>query len=166
MIRNLLDLPLSATALRHTYLRVLYPLLAHTQLKHPPHYKRDELLRLLSMMTSDGGMTHFGTVDETTKRLVARCVKVNWLSEDVEAASGNETVAKKLLGVELPSAMASSLSVVEVAAHKEKPGVQTPSRREDSMREEKDGLLSTTANGNDNDGLGTEKSPFEVEGEA
>ncbi|KAL8797546.1 MAG: hypothetical protein Q9195_000363 [Heterodermia aff. obscurata] len=168
MIRNLLDLPLSATALRHTYLRVLYPLLAHTQLKHPPHYKRDELLRLLSMMTSDGGsMTHFGAVDETTKRLVARCVKVKWLAEDIEAAmSGNETVAKKLLGVELPGAMASSLSVVEVAAHKEKPGVQTPSRREDSMKEEKDGLLlspTTAANGNE---LGAEKSPFEVEGEA
>ena len=112
-------------------------------------------------------MTHFGAVDETTKRLVARCVKVDWLREDVETASGKETVAKKLLGVELPGAMASSLSVVEVAAHKEKPGVQTPSRREDSMREEKDGLLSTTSNGNDNnDGLGAEKSPFEVEGEA
>ena len=111
-------------------------------------------------------MTHFGAVDETTKRLVARCVKVKWLAEDVEAAavaSGNETVAKKLLGVELPGAMASTLSVVEVAAHKEKPGVQTPSRREDSMREGKDGLqLSTTAK----DGLGAEKSPFEAEGEA
>ena len=122
-------------------------------------------------------MTHFGAVDETTKRLVARCVKVKWLEEQVEAAaSGNETVAKKLLGVELPGAMASSLSVVEVAAHKEKPGVQTPSRREDSMREGKEGLLSApttttttttrTANGNDNDSRGAEKSPFEVEGEA
>ncbi|KAG7009038.1 cell surface mannoprotein [Physcia stellaris] len=143
MIRNLLDLPLSSTSLRHTYLRVLYPLLAHTQLKHPPHYKRDEILRLLSMMTSDGGTTHFGAVDETTKRLVARCVKVKWLQEDAEAGNGgpgNELVAKKLLGVELPSAMASALSVVEVAAHKEKPGVQTPSRR--------DGLLPATSTEN------------------
>ena len=130
MIRNLLDLPLSATALRHTYLRVLYPLIAHTQLKHPPHYKRDELLRLLSMMASDGGMTHFGAVDETTKRLVARCVKVKWLQED-EEANESETghVAKKFLGVDLPSAMTSSVSVIEVAAHKEKPGVKTPSRK-------------------------------------
>ena len=114
-------------------------------------------------------MTHFGAVDETTKRLVARCVKVKWLEEQVEssAASGNETVAKKLLGVELPGAMASSLSVVEVAAHKEKPGVQTPSRREDSMREGKEGLLSAPpANGNDNESQGAEKSPFEVEDEA
>lgn len=164
MIRNLLDLPLSSTALRHTYLRVLYPLLAHTQLKHPPHYKREELLRLLSMMTSDGGMTHFGAVDETTKRLVARCVKVKWLKEDAEASNGgpgNEMVAKKLLGVELPSAMASSLSMVEVAAQKEKPGVQTPSR--------KDGLLpaTSTENGTDNgQAAGEGKSPFDVEGEA
>lgn len=158
MIRNLLDLPPSSTALRHTYLRVLYPLLAHTQLKHPPHYKRDEILRLLSMMTSDGGMTHFGAVDETTKRLVARCAKVKWLRED-------EVAAGKFLGVEMPGAMASSVSVVEVAAHTEKPGVQTPSRKEDSMREEwggGNGLLPSarTAVGE------VRRSPSEVEGEA
>ena len=162
MIRNLLDLPLSSTALRHTYLRVLYPLLAHTQLKHAPHYKRDEILRLLSMMSSDGGnMTHFGAVDETTKRLVARCAKVKWLREE-------EVGAGKFLGVEMPSAMASSVSVVEVAAHTEKPGVLTPSRKEDSMREERaaeNGLIPTAKNAV-GEVLRAERSPFEVEGEA
>lgn len=89
LIRNLLDLPEEATALRHTYLRVLYPLLAHTQLQNPPHYKRHELRRLLSDLVrgqvSYGSdpehekILHFEDVDETTRRLVARCATVSWL---------------------------------------------------------------------------------------
>ena len=104
LIRNLLDLPEEAIALRHTYLRVLYPLLAHTQLKYPPHYKRDELRRMLDVLvpglftigldqdSEDSGdtdeeeenrkwriMTHFNDIDATTKRLVTRCASVEWL---------------------------------------------------------------------------------------
>jgi hypothetical protein len=102
LIRNLLDLPEEALALRHTYLRVLYPLLAHTQLKYPPHYKRDELKRLLGILVhsqfpgaeEDGErILHFGDVDETTKRLVARCGKVEWLRDpepDILAESPKE----------------------------------------------------------------------------
>ena len=163
IIRNLLDLPLTASALRHTYLRVLYPLLAHTQLNQSPHYKRDEVLRLLNMMVSEGGagVSHFGAVDETTKRLVGRCVKVKWLREEIESpvpAGSNGIAAKKLLGVEQPGAMASSLSMVEVAAQKERPGVRTERRSE-------------TEGGGTNglgvvEGVGVERSPFAVEGEA
>ena len=114
------------------------------------------------MMTSDGGMTHFGAVDETTKRLVARCAKVKWLKEDIESSNGSPVVAKKLLEIEMPSAMTSSVSVVEVAAHKEKPGVQTPSRRDEFRKEEREALIPPT--GGSANGAG--KSPFEVEGEA
>ncbi|KAI4165124.1 MAG: hypothetical protein LQ342_001401 [Letrouitia transgressa] len=184
MIRNLLDLPFSATALRHTYLRVLYPLLAHTQLKHPPHYKRDELLRLLTMMTSTGGAMehHFGAVDETTKRLVGRCVGVPWLREEVEgeeegSGSGSEQQAKKkkkkLLDVALAAGMASALSVVEVTTQKEKPGVQTPSLGRKAHDHE-----DVDASGGKSGGDAAEaeisqvvvvpppeKSPFEVDGD-
>lgn len=89
LIRNLLDLPEEASALRHTYLRVLYPLLAHTQLRLPPYYKRDELRRLLNILgrgqVSYGSQAeqekilHFEDVDETTRRLVGRCATVDWL---------------------------------------------------------------------------------------
>lgn len=92
LIRNLLDLPEEASALRHTYLRVLYPLLAHTQLRNPPHYKRDGLRGLLSVLVrgqvSYGSdpehekIMHFEEVDETTRRLVARCAAVDWLRND------------------------------------------------------------------------------------
>ncbi|MCJ1435446.1 hypothetical protein MMC27_004819 [Xylographa pallens] len=183
MIRNLLDLPLTSSALRHTYLRVLYPLLAHTQLRNPEcHYKREELLKLLYMMTgsSGAGMMHFGGVDETTKRLVSRCVQVPWL-RDAEEQQEKE-LSKKFLGIGINArAGESSLSVMEVASHKEKPGVQTPSRGRDegnvaamkdsgiAIRDTIDhGLGNGVSLGNDRDGngLGELKSPFEVEGEA
>ncbi len=77
------------------------------------------------MMAEDDNH-HFGAVDETTKRLVGRCRRVGWL-EDEEAPGLSPTwVKQRFLGVDLPSAMESSLSVVEVTTQREKPGVKTP----------------------------------------
>ena len=123
MIRNLLDLPDESESLRHTYLRVLYPLLAHTQLRHPPHYKREEILKLLHVL-SVVPSAHFKPLDETTARLVARCLKVPWLQErDSSAKEG-------LLGISHRGAAAeSTLSVMEMAGANEKPGILTPSRK-------------------------------------
>lgn len=139
IIRNLLDLPLSATALRHTYLRVLYPLLAHTQLKNPDgHYKREELLKLLYLMTGHGGasVAHFGAVDETTKRLVSRCIQVKWLqAADKEQQQQDKEAIMNPRGISMHhQAGASSLSVLEVTAYTEKPGVQTPSRAKERTK--------------------------------
>lgn len=190
LIRNLLDLPEEASALRHTYLRVLYPLLAHTQLRYPPHYKREEVKRLLNIMVRGqfsgddedcARIAHFEEVDETTKRLVLRCSNVEWLQdsepesrvsspelkdgadkshptisntgdgagEEDEASTTTTPVsggsptsprrgtastlhpreAHESLGMGLETARSSSVSVLEVASHKEKPGVMTPSRK-------------------------------------
>jgi hypothetical protein len=127
IIRNLLDLPNELMALRHTYLRVLYPLLAHTQLNDPPHYKRDEILRVLRILVGSGS-AHFAPADETTLRLVDRVSKVSWLEE--EKKSGEAEVARKFLGISLSeSQTASSVSVGDIAAVTEKPGVKTPSRK-------------------------------------
>lgn len=126
IIRNLLDLPNELISLRHTYLRVLYPLLAYTQLSQPPHYKRNEIIKVLSLL---GGSTnvHFAPADETTVRLVERVAQVSWL-RDEETNEGE--VARKLLGISLSASQAaSSVSVIDVAAVMEKPGVQTPSRK-------------------------------------
>lgn len=133
IIRNLLDLPDDTMALRHTYLRVLYPLLAHTQLSHPPHYKREEIHKVLQILGGEGNF-HFAPADETTLRLVDRVSKVRWLNE-----TGESEIAKKFLGISLShSQTASSVSVVDVAAVMEKPGVKTPSRSKtgDPMTEE------------------------------
>jgi len=82
-------------------------------------------------------------------------VRVKWLREEAgenEAEKHNGAVARKLLGVEQAGAMASALSVVEVAAQRERPGVQTLSRKE--------------AGGPAAEGIAVERSPFEVEREA
>lgn len=128
IIRNLLDLPNELMSLRHTYLRVLYPLLAHTQLRHPPHYKREEILRLLRILGGSGS-AHFAPADETTVRLVARVSKVTWLGEE---SLGSAEVAHRYLGISMSqSQTASCVSVGDIAAVKERPGVKTPSRKTD-----------------------------------
>ncbi|KIW43129.1 uncharacterized protein PV06_04269 [Exophiala oligosperma] len=181
LIRNLLDLPEEASSLRHTYLRVLYPLLEHTQLQSPPYYKREEIRKLLVVL--GGGQLleqgdgqdyqhhwgHFEAVDETTKRLVKRCEGVSWLTDPeteppAQAESPTSDVASDIsspaspikgkppalpaprklkkrnsskastltigqyLTPHLEGARKSSLSMMEVAAQREKPGVITPSR--------------------------------------
>ena len=181
LIRNLLDLPEEASALRHTYLRVLYPLLEHTQLQQPPHYKRSEILKLLTVLSgaqiseqpdnpdSISHWTHFDAIDDTTKRLVRRCKGVSWLEDpDLEApeqtqspteetgsglsspvspskpqppalpaprklkkrdsSKGSTLTIGQFLTPQLESARKSSLSMLEMATQKEKPGVITPSR--------------------------------------
>jgi hypothetical protein len=157
IIRNLLDLPNELISLRHTYLRVLYPLLAHTQLNQPPHYKRDEIVKVLSIL-GDSANAHWEPADETTVRLVERVAKVPWLRDD-DISEGE--VARKLLGISLsPSQSASSVSVIDVAAVMEKPGVQTPSRKFDS----EEGTALTREDSNDSgDGSTTVEVEVEVQ---
>jgi hypothetical protein len=128
IIRNLLDLPDEKMSLRHTYFRVLYPLLAHTQLSQPPHYKREEILKVLKILGGSGN-AHFAPADDTTVRLIERVSKVKWLAEADAPPSENE-IARKFLGISLShSQTASAISVIDVAAVMEKPGVKTPSRK-------------------------------------
>lgn len=70
-IRELVDLDEDHEALRHTYLRVLYPLMAFTQMKHDP-YKREQIKLVLRSLV---GNQHFKDVNLTTKRLVERCLR-------------------------------------------------------------------------------------------
>jgi hypothetical protein len=147
ILRNLIDLPhdsAAANALRHTYLRVLHPILMHSQISKPPHYKRDELLRLLHLLVTSGN--HFAPVDETTVRLVHRCTSVQWLhppaaAADLGTANGHNTThspvdhvadgqkeyARRALGMTVQGGDESSTSVLEIAGHTAQPGVQTPS---------------------------------------
>ncbi|KZF21937.1 hypothetical protein L228DRAFT_262045 [Xylona heveae TC161] len=166
IIRNILDLPEESSALRHTYLRVLHPLLAHTQLRDPPHYKRQEILRLLSILTTRRS-AHFAPIDDTTARLVGRVASVSWLANETRDSG---EVARRLLRIHEGPAGESSLSVAEVASQQEKPGVLTPSRdptakgRAASKEEEiiiasEHGIVHST------EAVSAGKSPFEVEGE-
>ncbi|KAL9934650.1 hypothetical protein V8E36_006425 [Tilletia maclaganii] len=73
-IRELSDLPDESESLRHTYLRVLHPLLTNTQLCTTP-YKRPQIRRLLLSLIS---LDHIRDVSATTKRLVERCLRAEW----------------------------------------------------------------------------------------
>ena len=109
------------------------------------------------------GTRHFERPDETTVRLVGRCLGVEWLKDPEDGATeratsvpevyvetvedqadgdsspakgtGSAVVAKKALGLnigQLPEARESSVSVMEVAAQREKPGIITPSKKSDA----------------------------------
>lgn len=128
-------------------------------------------------MMSEDDNHHFGAVDETTKRLVGRCGRVPWLKIEEPPGLSPTWVKHRFLGVNLPSAMESSLSVVEVTTQREKPGIKTPSRGEvDRASENNENSVIDSGTGGDgamtaeDDGvakaMGVEKSPFEVEGEA
>lgn len=154
IIRNLLDLDLGQSstedltqdgqrALRHTYLRVLCPLLKNTQLsREGSHYKREELRKLLNLLVNRTS-AHFAPVDETIYRLVLRCKQIHWLKEDddpedtiieqklAEATPSQGVLANKLLGMSLDGAAESSLSVMDVSAKmtKKKPVLPAPRRK-------------------------------------
>jgi len=66
--------------LRHTYLRVLHPLLTRTQLKDVP-YKRPQILVALEGMV---GHSRIREVTPTTKRLVERCLSGPWCVQLME----------------------------------------------------------------------------------
>ena len=157
IIRNLLDLDPGSNdigladygserdgqkALRHTYLRVLCPLLRNTQLgREGNSYKREEVRRLLYLLVNRSS-AHFAPVDETVIRLVIRCKQVEWLREEgdgqdqeierklAEVAPKDSEVAKAMLGMSLDDAGVSSLSVVDVLSQDherktERAGTQT-----------------------------------------
>ncbi|QRV84766.1 hypothetical protein RhiJN_26832 [Ceratobasidium sp. AG-Ba] len=73
-IRELTNLPEESESLRHTYLRVLHPLVTNTQLKTTP-YKRMELRSTLVSLIAH---SHIRDVNPTTKRLVERCLSAEW----------------------------------------------------------------------------------------
>ncbi|KAJ4490453.1 hypothetical protein J3R30DRAFT_3694098 [Lentinula aciculospora] len=73
-LRELADLDDDHESLRHTYLRVLHPLLTKTQLRAVP-YKRPQILYMLESLIRT---SHVRDVNPTTKRLVERCLGGEW----------------------------------------------------------------------------------------
>lgn len=78
--------------LRHTYLRVLHPLLTNTQLRSTPYKHAQIRLVLLSLISN----SHIRDINPTTKRLVERCLNANWgdrPSQDSGSGGGAQGVA-------------------------------------------------------------------------
>ncbi|TFK85914.1 hypothetical protein K466DRAFT_600765 [Polyporus arcularius HHB13444] len=73
-LREICDIDEDNESLRHTYLRVLHPLLTKTQLRNMP-YKRPQIVQTLESLIENESIRD---VDPTTKRLVARCMSGEW----------------------------------------------------------------------------------------
>ncbi|KAJ7230857.1 hypothetical protein B0H12DRAFT_1192857 [Mycena haematopus] len=73
-LRELVDIDDESESLRHTYLRVLHPLLTKTQLRDIP-YKRPQIVYTLESLTRNSGIRE---VSSTTRRLVDRCLSGDW----------------------------------------------------------------------------------------
>ncbi|KAG8216067.1 hypothetical protein J3R82DRAFT_8067 [Butyriboletus roseoflavus] len=73
-LRELVDLDDESESLRHTYLRVLHPLLTKTQLRDIP-YKRPQIVMALESLTQNANIRD---INPTTKRLVERCLSGEW----------------------------------------------------------------------------------------
>ncbi|KAJ6498179.1 hypothetical protein C8R47DRAFT_1113177 [Mycena vitilis] len=73
-LRELVDLDDESESLRHTYLRVLHPLLTKTQLRDIP-YKRPQIVYALESLTGNSGIRD---ISPTTRRLVDRCLTGDW----------------------------------------------------------------------------------------
>ncbi|TIB42303.1 hypothetical protein E3P86_00401 [Wallemia ichthyophaga] len=81
-IRELSDLPDEQEGLRHTYLRVLYPLLNETVVKYC-QYKTAEIHSTLTSLIS----TRVRDISPTTSRLVRRCLSSDCF-DDVDRVNG------------------------------------------------------------------------------
>ncbi|KII91657.1 hypothetical protein PLICRDRAFT_136034 [Plicaturopsis crispa FD-325 SS-3] len=73
-LRELVDLDEDSESLRHTYLRVLHPLLTKTQLRDVP-YKRAQIVRSLESLVENAEIRE---VNPATRRLVERCLSGDW----------------------------------------------------------------------------------------
>lgn len=63
-----------SSQLRHTYLRVMHPLLTKTQMRDVP-YKRPQIVLALESLIQNGNIRD---INPTTKRLVERCLGGEW----------------------------------------------------------------------------------------
>ncbi|KAI8996664.1 hypothetical protein BD414DRAFT_478703 [Trametes punicea] len=109
-------------SLRHTYLRVLHPLLTKTQLRNMP-YKRPQIVRTLESLIENESIRD---VDPTTKRLVERCLSGDWCVQFRRSAAGpNER--RGLWGAEVRRVDSPGLDAVSSAPAPYSAGPATPS---------------------------------------
>lgn len=93
-LRSIVALLTFAPQLKHTYLRVLHPLLTNTQLRHHP-YKRPLLRRVLLSLISN---SNYQSTDPTTRRLVERNLRGTWcegLTDDSVGEGELRAVSRK-----------------------------------------------------------------------
>ncbi|KAH9974389.1 hypothetical protein BGW80DRAFT_1303690 [Lactifluus volemus] len=92
-LREIVDLDEESESLRHTFLRVLHPLLTKTQLRTFP-YKRPQIVRALESLIAHQEIRQ---IHSTTKRLVERCLSGEWcVQHRVPSGVGRITAESEL----------------------------------------------------------------------
>ena len=111
--------------LRHTYLRVLHPLLTKTQLRSLP-YKRTQIVRALESLIANQEIRE---VSSTIKRLVERCLNGEWCVHHRKPSVGERVSAEQ--GVQRTASPSSD----RVAAQSltPKPNVPAPPNADTSL---------------------------------
>ncbi|KAI0252757.1 hypothetical protein BJV78DRAFT_1281353 [Lactifluus subvellereus] len=89
-LREIVDLDEESESLRHTFLRVLHPLLTKTQLRSLP-YKRPQIVRALESLIAHQEIRE---VSSTTKRLVERCLNGEWCVQHRASSSVGRVAAE------------------------------------------------------------------------
>jgi len=131
-VRVLVDLDDENESLRHTFLRVLHPLLTKTQLQHLP-YKRAQVLHTLESLI---GNSSIRDIDATTQRLVERCLAGEWCvslrksSESTESTATTPTAMSRVASPGADSIASASRSdfIPESPPHKQ------PSKQQRSLK--------------------------------
>lgn len=98
-LRELVDLDEDSESLRHTFLRVLHPLLTKTQLRDVPYKRAQIVLALESLMEN----SQIRDIDPTTKRLVERCLNGEWCVHYRKAKVVKEETRGDVEGVRIGS---------------------------------------------------------------
>ncbi|KAI0049544.1 hypothetical protein FA95DRAFT_1489146 [Auriscalpium vulgare] len=117
-LREIVDLDEESESLRHTYLRVLHPLLTKTQLRNYP-YKRPQILRALEQLVEHAAIRD---LDATTQRLVERCLGGEWcvhLRDKAKPSSGvtaegriERTASPNIAHENIPATLTSATGVM------------------------------------------------------
>ncbi|KZT64976.1 hypothetical protein DAEQUDRAFT_731946 [Daedalea quercina L-15889] len=93
-------------SLRHTYLRVLYPLLTKTQLRSMP-YKRAQIVHTLESLIENETIRD---IDPTTKRLVQRCLSGDWCVQFRKKTDGPKRVDSPALSATSATSVPQSIN--------------------------------------------------------
>ncbi|KAF8056906.1 hypothetical protein FPV67DRAFT_631365 [Lyophyllum atratum] len=104
-LRELVDLDEESESLRHTYLRVLHPLLTKTQLRDIP-YKRPQIVYSLESLVANARVRD---VNPTTKRLVERCLSGAWCVNLIKATPVDDPERAASPGSDVSAALSPSL---------------------------------------------------------
>lgn len=106
-------LVLNSLQLRHTYLRVLHPLLTKTQLRSMP-YKRAQIVHTLESLIENESIRD---IDPTTKRLVQRCLSGEWCVQFRKKADAPARVTSPALSVTSATSIPQSIDALASSRH-------------------------------------------------